>query len=90
MWLTSAAAENHPSTDYPDEEVASDDEYGANPYQYRNRNASDNEEYGADDARFSDDEREERKQPWERRPWKEAYSGKTADASDDEEGGAYY
>lgn len=69
-------AENHPRTEYPDEEVQSDDEYGRNPYQYRNGNASDNEEYDSEDARFSDEEREGRKEPWLRRPWGEAYGGK--------------
>ncbi|KFY11002.1 hypothetical protein V492_04739 [Pseudogymnoascus sp. VKM F-4246] len=76
-------AENHPSTDYPDEEVQSDDEYGVNPYQYRNRNTSDNEEYDEDDATFSDDELEAKKEPWSRRPWMQAYSGKIE--GDDEE-----
>ncbi|KAI9742601.1 MAG: hypothetical protein M1818_003742 [Claussenomyces sp. TS43310] len=49
-------AENHPSTDYPDEEVDSDDEYGRDPYLYRNRNASDDEEFDEDDATYSDDD----------------------------------
>ncbi|KFZ06948.1 hypothetical protein V501_06938 [Pseudogymnoascus sp. VKM F-4519 (FW-2642)] len=78
-------AENHPSTDYPDEEVQSDDEYGINPYQYRNRNTSDNEEYDEDDATFSDDELEAKKEPWSRRPWMEAYSGKKEGNDEEEE-----
>ncbi|KFX97570.1 hypothetical protein O988_04804 [Pseudogymnoascus sp. VKM F-3808] len=77
-------AENHPSTDYPDEEVQSDDEYGINPYQYRNRNTSDNEEYDEDDATFSDDELEAKKEPWSRRPWMQAYSGKSQDNGEEE------
>jgi len=81
----SSPAENHPSTEYPDEEVQSDDEYGVNPYQYRNGNASDNEEYDEDDARFSDDELEASKEPWSRRPWLQAYSGKN-EGNDEEEG----
>ncbi|OBT84054.1 hypothetical protein VE02_07023 [Pseudogymnoascus sp. 03VT05] len=80
-------AENHPSTDYPDEEVHSDDEYGINPYQYRNRNTSDNEEYDEDDATFSDDELEAKKEPWSRRPWIQAYSGKSE--RNDDEGESY-
>ncbi|OBT64664.1 hypothetical protein VE03_05884 [Pseudogymnoascus sp. 23342-1-I1] len=80
-------AENHPSTDYPDEEVQSDDEYNINPYQYRNRNISDNEEYDEDDATFSDDELEAKKEPWSRRPWIEAYSGKNE--GNDEERDSY-
>lgn len=44
-------AENYYTADYPDEEVASDDEFGYNAYAYRNGNASDLEEYGvADDS----------------------------------------
>lgn len=69
-------AESHPRTEYPDEEVQSDDECGRDPYQYRNRNASDEEEYGSEDAHFSDEEREKKKEPWMRRPWAEAYGGR--------------
>ncbi|KAI1384595.1 uncharacterized protein F4822DRAFT_415667 [Hypoxylon trugodes] len=51
-------AENYYAADYPDEEVASDDEFGQNPYSFRTRNASDLEEYDLDndddDAAFSD------------------------------------
>ncbi|KAI1374570.1 hypothetical protein F4677DRAFT_161235 [Hypoxylon crocopeplum] len=51
-------AENYYAADYPDEEVASDDEFGRNPYSFRNGNASDLEEYDLedddDDAAFSD------------------------------------
>lgn len=46
-------AENYYTADYPDEEVASDDEYGCNPYSYRNGNASDLEEY---DLQLDDDD----------------------------------
>ncbi|KAK8088055.1 hypothetical protein PG997_003016 [Apiospora hydei] len=41
-------AENYYTADYPDDEVASDDEFGLNPYSFRN-NASDVEEYDLDD-----------------------------------------
>ncbi|KAL7627032.1 hypothetical protein AAE478_003808 [Parahypoxylon ruwenzoriense] len=52
-------AENYYTADYPDEEVASDDEFGQNPYSFRTGNASDLEEYDvhhddSDDATFSD------------------------------------
>ncbi|KAI1772385.1 hypothetical protein F4818DRAFT_170911 [Hypoxylon cercidicola] len=52
-------AENYYAADYPEDEVASDDEYGHNPYSFRNGNASDLEEYDLDDdddfnAAFSD------------------------------------
>ncbi|RMZ85853.1 hypothetical protein DV737_g467, partial [Chaetothyriales sp. CBS 132003] len=43
-------AEDNPANDYPDEEVDSDDEFGRNPYRYRNY-ASDDELYNE----YSDD-----------------------------------
>ncbi|KAI0010120.1 hypothetical protein F4779DRAFT_627337 [Xylariaceae sp. FL0662B] len=46
-------AENYYTADYPDEEVASDDEFNQNPYFFRNGNASDLEEY---DVRDESDE----------------------------------
>lgn len=66
--------------------MGSDDEFGINPYQYRNRNASDNEEYDSEDARFSDEEME-KKEPWMKNRWREAYGGKkvTSFDSDGEE-----
>ncbi|KAK6582208.1 hypothetical protein PZA11_004616 [Diplocarpon coronariae] len=57
-------AENHYTADYPDEEVASDDEYNRNAYNYRTRNASDLEEYDEEESMFSDDENEATKYPW--------------------------
>ncbi|KAI1180099.1 hypothetical protein F4777DRAFT_360812 [Nemania sp. FL0916] len=42
-------AENYYTADYPDEEVATDDEFGNNPYAFRNDNASDLEEYDIGD-----------------------------------------
>lgn len=47
-------AENHYTADYPEDEVASDDEYGRNPYSYRTYNASDDEEFDEND--FDDEE----------------------------------
>ncbi|KAI1752397.1 hypothetical protein F4782DRAFT_153196 [Xylaria castorea] len=38
-------AENYYTADYPDEEVATDDEFDQNPYAFRTGNASDLEEY---------------------------------------------
>ena len=73
------AAENHPSTDYPEDEVESDDEYGRNLYErYRNHNTSDNEEFDEDDITYSDDE--EAKPAWARGAW---ITNKT-NGSDDE------
>ncbi|RYP17090.1 hypothetical protein DL765_004709 [Monosporascus sp. GIB2] len=42
-------AENYYTADYPDDEVASDDEYDMNAYAYRTGNASDLEEYDIED-----------------------------------------
>ncbi|KAI1302629.1 hypothetical protein F5Y03DRAFT_385420 [Xylaria venustula] len=50
-------AENYYAADYPDEEVASDDEFNMNPYAFRTGNASDLEEYDIEDQ--SEDESEE-------------------------------
>lgn len=65
-------AENHYTADYPDEEVASDDEYDRNAYRYRTGNASDLEEYDEDDdeagASFSGDENESTRYPWATKP----------------------
>ncbi|TRX94849.1 hypothetical protein FHL15_004310 [Xylaria flabelliformis] len=48
-------AENYYTADYPDEEVATDDEFGKNPYAFRTDNASDLEEYDVE----SDDQFDE-------------------------------
>lgn len=53
--LTLVTAENYYTADYPDEEVASDDEYDHNAYSFRNGNASDLEEYDEDDDDEDDD-----------------------------------
>ncbi|KAI0542276.1 hypothetical protein GGR58DRAFT_302458 [Xylaria digitata] len=50
-------AENYYTADYPDEEVASDDEFNKNPYAFRTGNASDLEEYDMEDQ--SEDEFDE-------------------------------
>lgn len=54
--LTAHTAENYYTADYPDEEVATDDEYGRNAYSFRNGNASDLEEYDVDDDSDSTDD----------------------------------
>lgn len=48
-------AEDYYGADYPEDEVASDDEFGRNAYGYRGR-ASDEEEWDEDTAAWSDDE----------------------------------
>lgn len=60
------AAEDHYTADYPEDEVDSDDEFDRNAYNYRNRNASDNEEWDEDDeVAFSDGEDTD---PWKGQP----------------------
>ncbi|KAI5855574.1 hypothetical protein GGS23DRAFT_618889 [Durotheca rogersii] len=49
-------AENYYTADYPDEEVASDDEYDRNPYSFRTGNASDLEEYDTRSDNSDDDD----------------------------------
>ena len=53
------SAENHYTADYPDDEVDSDDEYDRNAYHYRNKNASDDEEYDE-----NDEEGDAMRYPW--------------------------
>ncbi|KAH6897061.1 hypothetical protein B0T10DRAFT_172552 [Thelonectria olida] len=49
-------AENYYTADYPEDEVESDDEYNRFAYEYRNGNASDNEEYDNRDYEEVDDD----------------------------------
>lgn len=49
-------AEDHYTADYPEDEVDSDDEYGRHAYYFRNRNASDEEEFDNDLYSDSSDE----------------------------------
>lgn len=49
------SAEDYYGNDYPEDEVASDDEFDAGAYNYRH-NASDGEEYDLDQAAFSDED----------------------------------
>ncbi|CAM1505541.1 Fc.00g111780.m01.CDS01 [Cosmosporella sp. VM-42] len=48
-------AENYYTADYPEDEVASDDEFGRHPYEYRNANASDDEEFDNDEFEENDE-----------------------------------
>lgn len=61
-------AENHPSTEYPDEEVDSDDEFDRNPYVFRK--GSDDEEFDEDEATFSDEDEDiiGKMKSWSRKP----------------------
>lgn len=51
-----AAAENHYTADYPEDEVDSEDEYDRHAYLFRNANASDEEEYDLRDEDEDEDE----------------------------------
>lgn len=58
-------AEDWYGADYPDDEVASDDEFDRNAYGYR-AGGSDDEEY--DEHTFSEDEYERQMNPWLKKP----------------------
>ncbi|AEO69328.1 28cab5d1-a9b1-4af9-b1b7-95f619d0cd6b [Thermothielavioides terrestris] len=57
--------ENFYTNEYPDEELASDDEFDRDPYQYRNQNASDLEEF--DERDF--EEEQDREAAWTDEVW---------------------
>jgi len=65
-------AEDYYGADYPEDELASDDEEGRNAYGFRARGASDDEEWDADTGMYSDEEEEDRM----RNPWKTAKTPK--------------
>jgi hypothetical protein len=58
-------AEDYYGADYPEDEVDSDDETGVDLYKYR-QGASDNEEFDAENAAWSDEE-EDPEKPWKNR-----------------------
>jgi hypothetical protein len=79
-------AENHYTADYPDEEVASDDEFDRNAYNYRTGNASDLEEYDEefeDDVALSDDDGDATKYPWKAKPWMRGVEKSILDAEEE-------
>ncbi|EGP88731.1 uncharacterized protein MYCGRDRAFT_108533 [Zymoseptoria tritici IPO323] len=57
-------AEDWYGADYPDDEMASDDEFGRGEHGYRARGAADDEEWDEDTGAFSDDEYERQMNPW--------------------------
>ena len=63
--LTSAA-EDYYGADYPEDEVASDDERDVGAYKYR-QGASDDEEFDSDTGAWSDDA-EDLSHPWKQKP----------------------
>lgn len=70
-------AEGYYGADYPEDEVASDDEYGRGAYGYRQA-GSDDEQWGSDDGAWSDDGDQN---PWKKYPW---MKGERKNSSDDE------
>ncbi|KAK5168522.1 hypothetical protein LTR04_006553 [Oleoguttula sp. CCFEE 6159] len=84
-------AEDYHGADYPEDEVASDDEHGRAAYTYR-RGASDDEEWdsetGAHSSEHEDDDGEGvLRNPWKRPPWTKAVGGGAGDGEEvDEEG----
>jgi len=58
-------AEGYYGADYPEDELASDDEHGRNAYGFRAKGVSDNEEWDEDTGVYSDDEGHDRMMnPW--------------------------
>ncbi|KAI9832663.1 MAG: hypothetical protein M1819_004248 [Sarea resinae] len=78
-------AENYYGADYPEDEVASDDEQGEGAYHYR-KAASDDEEFDQDTGAWSDeaDEESDPRYPWKRNPW-DTHSGPNQEADDMDE-----
>lgn len=80
-------AEDWYGADYPDDEVASDDEYNRNAYGYR-AHGSDNEEWDADTGNFSDDEYERQMNPWRKKTpqrFSKYLAGETGSVDEEEE-----
>lgn len=59
-------AEDWYGADYPDEELASDDEFGRNEHSFRTRGAADDEEWDEDTGNFSDEEYDRQMHPWKK------------------------
>ncbi|KAK4546675.1 hypothetical protein LTR36_001893 [Oleoguttula mirabilis] len=57
-------AEDYYGADYPEDELASDDEFDRNAYGYRRNAGSDNEEYDEDTGTYSGDEEDGTMNPW--------------------------
>ena len=56
-------AEDYYAADYPEDELASDDEFDRNAYGYRRHGDSDNEEWDEDTGAYSEDERDSLNNP---------------------------
>ncbi|KAK5135492.1 hypothetical protein LTR08_005127 [Meristemomyces frigidus] len=57
-------AEDYYGADYPEDELASDDEFDRNAYGYRRNGDSDNEEWDEDTGDYSGDEQEKAMRAW--------------------------
>ena len=72
-------AEDYYGADYPEDEVASDDEYNHGAYGYRH-GGSDDEQWDGETGAYSDEE-DAMKNPWKKAPWLRA----TKDEDDEED-----
>ncbi|KAK5688573.1 hypothetical protein LTS10_000551 [Elasticomyces elasticus] len=72
-------AEDYYGADYPEDEMASDDEVGRNAYNYREHGGSDDEEWDEDTGAYSDDDQFERTMnPWKAKTPKDFVSHQEA------------
>jgi len=68
--LLTTIAENYYGADYPEDEMASDDEFDTGAYDYRRGRGSDDEEYDVNDDVGSDLEGLEKRFPWQGKTWR--------------------
>jgi len=83
--LIQCAAEGYYGADYPEDEVASDDEFGRGAYGYRNT-ASDDEQWDSDPGAWSDEE-DVMQNPWKKYPWMREARNMTGLGDEDVEDG---
>jgi hypothetical protein len=76
-------SEGYYAADYPEDEVASDDEYDRGAYGYRHGGSDDEHwESGPEDWSDGDDVMQN---PWKKFPWMRSSQGAAVDKDDDEE-----
>jgi hypothetical protein len=76
-------AEGYYAADYPEDEVASDDEYDRGAYGYRHGGSDDEQwESGPEDWSDGDDAMQN---PWKKFPWMRSSQGAAVDKDDDDE-----
>ncbi|KAL1305839.1 hypothetical protein AAFC00_003998 [Neodothiora populina] len=76
-------AEGYYGADYPEDEVASDDEYNRNAYGYRNA-GSDDEQWDSDTGAWSDEE-DAMQNPWKKHPWMRGHKNNIGKKDEDDE-----